>query len=229
VEDASRSGGERHETSAQVEDEEKGVNHLTQGGFYSNEQVALIEQHVDEKFIPGVQTYVRYRYCNKCKQVKPPRSHHCSICGRCVMRMDHHCPWVGNCVGFRTHKYFWNFLLYSFLGTANAAINMIAFKGLSTMQEDVMYMIAAVLSTAFSIAISFLLGIHTYMLLNNMTTLEMGALSLRNPFDQGNWRNNWAQTFGTDSKTWFLPVPPRDQGFDGFNSRVQPNFLPEDL
>ncbi len=80
-------------------------------------EILAMEQEVEAKFIPEVQDYVRFRYCSKCKKLKAPRTHHCSICGRCVMRMDHHCPWVGNCVGAETHKYFWNFLLYAFLGT----------------------------------------------------------------------------------------------------------------
>lgn len=34
------------------------------------------------------------RYCDKCKVVKPDRSHHCSICGQCVLKFDHHCPYT---------------------------------------------------------------------------------------------------------------------------------------
>ena len=38
------------------------------------------------------------RYCKKCNNYKPPRSHHCKICQQCVLQMDHHCPWTLNCV-----------------------------------------------------------------------------------------------------------------------------------
>lgn len=41
-----------------------------------------------------------WRYCRKCENFKPDRSHHCSMCGRCVLRMDHHCVFINNCVGF---------------------------------------------------------------------------------------------------------------------------------
>jgi hypothetical protein len=52
------------------------------------------------------------KVCQKCKCVKPPRTHHCSKCGRCVLRMDHHCRWVDNCVGQRNLKIFLIFVLY---------------------------------------------------------------------------------------------------------------------
>ena len=110
--------------------------------------------------------------------------------------MDHHCPWVGNCVGANTHKYFWNFLFYGFIGTLQAAILMITSKGLNSLTLDIAYMMAAIISLAFSLSIGGLFAIHTYMLLNNITTLEMQGLSRRNPFHLGNWRENWAQTFG---------------------------------
>ena len=170
-----------------------------------------IEQEVDELFSPNVHDLIRFRYCSKCKQVKPPRAHHCSICQKCVLRMDHHCPWVGNCVGHKTHKYFWNFLLYSFLGTSQVAITLTSMNGLLQFASYSFYSaIATVLSFAFSISIAILLCFHTYLLLNNMTTLEMGALTWKNPFDKGSKRKNWESTFGSDVKSWFLPIPPVD-------------------
>ena len=53
-----------------------------------------------------------FLYCKKCKQSKPPRTHHCRHCDRCILRMDHHCPWLGNCIGFENHKYFFLLLIY---------------------------------------------------------------------------------------------------------------------
>jgi hypothetical protein len=103
---------------------------------------------------------------------------------------------------------------------------MITAKGFSGMADDVAYLMASVISLAFSLSIGGLFAIHTYMLLNNMTTLEMSGLSRRNAFDHGDWRENWGQTFGKEWKTWFLPIPPRDREnlYDGFNTKVVPSF-----
>ena len=57
-----------------------------------------------------VNGFYQFKYCLKCEEVKPPRTHHCSACGKCVMKMDHHCPWVGTCIGKRNYKYFITFL-----------------------------------------------------------------------------------------------------------------------
>ncbi|KAF4661232.1 hypothetical protein FOL47_006779 [Perkinsus chesapeaki] len=55
------------------------------------------------------------RYCEWCKNYKPPRAHHCSKCNRCVDKMDHHCEVTGNCVGARNQG---SFLLVFVFGSA---------------------------------------------------------------------------------------------------------------
>ncbi|EEH20377.2 hypothetical protein PABG_02636 [Paracoccidioides brasiliensis Pb03] len=55
------------------------------------------------------------RFCKKCQNVKPDRTHHCSSCKQCVLKMDHHCPWLATCVGFRNYKAFLLFLIYTCL------------------------------------------------------------------------------------------------------------------
>ncbi|GAN04019.1 protein S-acyltransferase 16-like [Mucor ambiguus] len=37
-------------------------------------------------------------YCEKCRTVKPERTHHCRECNRCAPKMDHHCIWINGCV-----------------------------------------------------------------------------------------------------------------------------------
>lgn len=50
------------------------------------------------------------RWCKKCKNYKPERSHHCKTCQVCVLKMDHHCPWTMNCVGHENIAHFLRFL-----------------------------------------------------------------------------------------------------------------------
>lgn len=95
----------------------------------SNTEWSRVEDEVEEKFYEQSRPLIKFRYCHKCRNIKPPRAHHCSVCDECVLRMDHHCPWVGNCVGINNHKFFFNFLLYSFFGCFHAAIILVFFEG----------------------------------------------------------------------------------------------------
>ncbi|KAK6462495.1 zinc finger family protein [Scheffersomyces coipomensis] len=52
------------------------------------------------------------RWCKKCQNYKPERSHHCKSCQKCVLKMDHHCPWTMNCVGHGNFPHFLRFLLW---------------------------------------------------------------------------------------------------------------------
>jgi len=83
------------------------------------EQGLLEEDETIKKYVVDIcdknSTFLSFKYCNKCKNIKPPRTHHCSICGKCVMRMDHHCPWTGNCVGLKNNKYFICFLFWTII------------------------------------------------------------------------------------------------------------------
>ena len=65
-----------------------------------------MREYGDLNVFENLKDFLMYRYCKKCKAIKPPRTHHCSLCSKCYLRMDHHCPWVGNCVGFKNHKFF---------------------------------------------------------------------------------------------------------------------------
>lgn len=56
------------------------------------------------------------RWCKKCQNYKPERTHHCKTCNKCVLKMDHHCPWTYNCVGHGNLPHFLRFLLFLIVG-----------------------------------------------------------------------------------------------------------------
>ncbi|KAG5180421.1 DHHC palmitoyltransferase-domain-containing protein [Tribonema minus] len=70
------------------------------------------------------------RWCHRCDAYKPERAHHCSVCRRCIVKMDHHCPWMNNCVGIGNHKFFLQFIGYTFL-LCGYALVLIVFRFLT--------------------------------------------------------------------------------------------------
>ena len=60
--------------------------------------------------------------CKKCGIERPLRSHHCSTCNKCIEKMDHHCYFMNNCIGKRNYKYFFGYLLFSFINSLGSII-----------------------------------------------------------------------------------------------------------
>lgn len=58
------------------------------------------------------------KFCHKCQNFKPERSHHCKKCQQCVLMMDHHCPWTMNCVGYNNYSHFMRFLTWIIIATS---------------------------------------------------------------------------------------------------------------
>jgi palmitoyltransferase len=130
---------------------------------------------------------VMWRYCTKCKSVRPPRAHHCSLCQRCIMRMDHHCPWVGNCVGIKNHKYFWNFCFHAMIGCAIVATChgfelATTDNGFRKFEREPHFMATLMLSAALIFSLASLAGLHAYLICTNRSTLELDDLGRENPF-----------------------------------------------
>lgn len=171
------------------------------------------------------------RWCSKCAQIKPPRTHHCSMCMRCVTKMDHHCPWVGNCVGFQNYKAFVLLLIYGFAAAAfslmiwaplMAGIWMpfsVSRDGVESPQEvlrdanerfamgytDVMAMFAFTLDASLCFSLMFLLGMHLYLISSGRTTLEAAWRGVH-PYDLGSVRANWESVMGKNALFWFVPL-----------------------
>jgi len=135
------------------------------------------------------------RFCGKCQNNKPPRSHHCSMCNRCVLRMDHHCPWINNCVGFYNYKYFFLFLFYTVSAAADCVLLLLG-RGFAcdlpiTMFDAVFMWFLGIILIAVLILVSCLLSYHVNLVAKNYTTIEYHA----------NYYANWNRPHGTKEQT----------------------------
>lgn len=122
----------------------------------------------------------RKKFCQECKTIKVPRSHHCYVCGRCVFRMDHHCPWIGNCVGHMNHRYFYLFLFYlalsciycgfmTFFPFMYGTDYSVPWQGISA-KGTVVFVFVLCIAVLFAVGMMFLW--HTYLVMTAQTTVE---------------------------------------------------------
>jgi palmitoyltransferase len=172
----------------------------------------------------------RPRYCQKCRLLKPDRTHHCSICVACVKKMDHHCPWINNCVGFANHKFFYLLLfhgfflcLFIFCSTVVPIVEMSNGTGHAVVSGS--WVLLMIVSASFGLALGGLGCYHTSLLLNNKTTLEdmesyrFSSSQNVNFWDVGKWEN-WCMTMGRNPWLWFLPIQTTEG--DGMNFPTKP-------
>jgi hypothetical protein len=74
------------------------------------------------------------KWCNTCRFLRPPRTHHCRMCDICVVRFDHHCVWLNTCIGAQNLRWFlafvaWHALLCFYgVGFVFALLRVIAAK-----------------------------------------------------------------------------------------------------
>nr|VDD49264.1 unnamed protein product [Brassica oleracea] len=161
------------------------------------------------------------RYCRKCNQYKPPRSHHCSVCGRCILKMDHHCVWVVNCVGAKNYKSFLLFLFYTFLETTVVAISLfpVFLVFFTDGDSDVTVspgslaatFVAFVLNITFALSVLGFLIIHIMLVIRSTTTIEAYEkhTAPNSPYNLGR-KQNFEQVFGKDKLYWFVPLYTED-------------------
>lgn len=160
--------------------------------------------------IPGL------RYCTKCENIKPPRSHHCRVCQRCILKMDHHCVWVVNCVGARNYKFFLLFLLYTFLAATLDTFVLLPcfinfFKGFQNRSDSpsglATTFLAFILNVAFALSLLGFLIMHASLVSSNTTTIEVyeKKKTIRWRYDMGR-KKNFEQVFGKQKLYWLFPL-----------------------
>ncbi|KAL8262371.1 hypothetical protein R6Q59_026420 [Mikania micrantha] len=134
------------------------------------------------------------RYCKKCCLYKPPRSHHCRVCKRCVLRMDHHCVWMNNCVGHANYKIFFVFVVYALLACIYSLVLLLGSLTVDTPESErcytSVYIISGLLLIPLSMALAVFLGWHTYLTLQNKTTIEVLLKSLPSALGDTHSLNN---------------------------------------
>ncbi|XP_023162790.1 palmitoyltransferase ZDHHC15B isoform X2 [Drosophila hydei] len=159
------------------------------------------------------------RFCEKCKIIKPDRSHHCSVCSCCVLKMDHHCPWVNNCVNFSNYKFFVLFLgyalvycLYVAFTTIHDFIQFVQGQPTGSGMGRFHILFLFFISIMFAISLVSLFGYHIYLVLVNRTTLEAFRAPIfniggpdKNGYNLGRYAN-FCEVFGDRWQLWFIPV-----------------------
>ncbi|RUS18940.1 DHHC palmitoyltransferase-domain-containing protein [Endogone sp. FLAS-F59071] len=170
------------------------------------------------------------RYCDRCRCVKPDRTHHCRECDACVLKMDQ----VNGCVGFANYKFFFLFVLYTAVFALWTLVTIVpeVVYGIQHHGPDLdfHFIIVVILSFLFGLLLACFVGVHLYYILHNRTTIE--AISDRpyharvdlDPSPQGQglyqvvptdygehlwnigYANNWKSVMGSEAWAWFLPI-----------------------
>ncbi|KAK6335885.1 palmitoyltransferase pfa5 [Orbilia blumenaviensis] len=121
------------------------------------------------------------RWCGRCGNYKPDRTHHCSEAGRCVENFDHFCPWVGGVVGLTSYKFFFQFVGYGCLYCVYTVIGIAIFfqekVGEYGFQQDDGHWVAVIAMGGFFGL--FIIG----MFITNIQMIYWGSTTIEN-FDR---------------------------------------------
>ncbi|KAI3632621.1 hypothetical protein MIR68_009727 [Amoeboaphelidium protococcarum] len=148
----------------------------------ASHQLVRFTPHTEPREIIVNGETINQKFCETCHIWRPPRCTHCSICDRCIDRMDHHCLWMANCVGRRNYKYFYLFIVSTYIldgfGFVFPIIHLVV-QGMRTdggvfmvIAESPITLVLSVLCAGFFFSLSVLFGYHTWLISQDMTTNE---------------------------------------------------------
>ena len=179
-----------------------------------------------------------WMYCHRTSYPKAPRAHYDHVTKQQVLNMDHYCPWMFNPVGYLNYRYFWLFLMWTWLGCLYCILmTVIPFSAINRRrpiwgitvphQSRSSVSFIFIITTSVGCAVTLLFFWHVYLLFTAQTTIEfygnrtrarkmrMRGEIFKNPYDLGRWRN-WCQVMGTGNPV--LAVLP--------STRTPPGSIP---
>ncbi|WFD29285.1 protein S-acyltransferase [Malassezia sp. CBS 17886] len=156
--------------------------------FHIEAPIAAAKDRVYEVACVGRPEYaaVVSKWCETCRLYRPPRCSHCRACDNCVDTLDHHCVFLNACIGRRNYSAFYAFLSHVlamlFTGLAGSIVHLywLAVPHTRTEQGGFLYALrtspASVaffwLAIVWTIPVLCLWTYHTWLLLQNRTTVE---------------------------------------------------------
>ncbi|KAH9514574.1 hypothetical protein Btru_025683 [Bulinus truncatus] len=175
-------------------------------------------------------TGLKYRVCDYCEIMQPMRAKHCEDCSKCVRKFDHHCPWLEACIGERNHRFFWLFLLSTFiLITSTFYITWEAFEyrifWSDWLEVNVILFVDLFILCIGGLVVMGLLVFHSYLMFKGLTTWEAASRERitylkyldedYNPFNEGLCRNLYHFLFACHLRKWEKVYAGQAQGING--------------
>ncbi|KAF0722119.1 hypothetical protein Ae201684P_020074 [Aphanomyces euteiches] len=118
-------------------------------------------------------------FCTTCILEPPLRAYHCGYCNRCVATFDHHCFCIGTCIGEKNHCRFWWFLfltsieVYTCIGIVHSGYQSAPTLS-AWLNANSLALVATLFFWCFAFTAYSLFGFHTFLMLTNSTTRELG-------------------------------------------------------